>query len=493
MRTLLLATLLAACPGAKDDTGEPVDCSTPDRDGDGWDADACGGTDCDDGDADVWFGADDPYGDGLDQNCDGVDGTDLDADGHADAAEGGTDCDDTDMDVHPGAEDLLGDDLDQDCDGVDGTDADGDRFASEASGGRDCDDTDPEVNPAASDGGTPGSASIDSEWTANWTSVASAPDGTTWAIYGLIPDTDGTVRCNLYVANDASGTWSPSSLEGSESSGCVADVAVSPAGNVWVAWIRSGTGLRFAERDGSGTFSPVTVAAGASGSMKILAGADGEPAVVFESGNVLSVARRTAATWTTETVSSATPVYGLDAAMDADGAVHVAWVEEGSDDVLYSTNASGSWRTETVGADADLWHPAMGLAPDGTPHVAYFVESGSQSILTHATRTSGTWATEDVATVNSATALSLAVDGAGGLHLAYSYSYYGSALLYSVRTAGAGGWSSSNLVPDGGTDVDVAIGVDGTVHFSHRDGGNVLHAWMALPDGVDNDCDGVAW
>ena len=45
--------------------------------------------------------------------------------------------------------DLAGDDIDQNCDGIDGTDGDGDGSASWQSGGSDCDDTDPTVSSGA--------------------------------------------------------------------------------------------------------------------------------------------------------------------------------------------------------------------------------------------------------------------------------------------------------------------------------------------------------
>ena len=56
-----------------------------------------------------------PY-DGVDQDCDGLDLTDVDADGYDAAEVGGADCDDLDDAVHPDALEHL-DDVDDDCDG----------------------------------------------------------------------------------------------------------------------------------------------------------------------------------------------------------------------------------------------------------------------------------------------------------------------------------------------------------------------------------------
>jgi hypothetical protein len=74
----LLSMTLSACYGVvvdPYDSGIPSDggtCDdiTLDLDGDGY----CGDLDCNENEADTNAGADDPLGDSIDQNCDGVDG-----------------------------------------------------------------------------------------------------------------------------------------------------------------------------------------------------------------------------------------------------------------------------------------------------------------------------------------------------------------------------------------------------------------------------------
>jgi hypothetical protein len=127
----------------------------PDVDGDGYNAVAAGGDDCNDNDASVHPGATEVYYDGVDSNCDGVDDFDRDGDGYegkifnTDPTAGGGDCDDANASIHPGATDAYYDGVDSNCDGSNDYDQDGDGFSSSKYGGTDCNDTDATINTAA--------------------------------------------------------------------------------------------------------------------------------------------------------------------------------------------------------------------------------------------------------------------------------------------------------------------------------------------------------
>ncbi len=75
-------------------------------------------TDCDDGRADAWPGADEVWYDGIDQDCAGGDDFDADGDGEQSDAYGGVDCQDWNATVGTFAEEVCGDYIDEDCDGV---------------------------------------------------------------------------------------------------------------------------------------------------------------------------------------------------------------------------------------------------------------------------------------------------------------------------------------------------------------------------------------
>ena len=141
---VLLAAGLPGCVWISDDEVTAQLAELTDSDGDGFQDEAYGGEDCDDGDSNVHPGAEELC-DGADNDCDGDTDEDLllpwygdgDGDGFGDEAsmelacdpsgdlvDNEDDCDDGDAAVHPGAEEIC-DEIDNDCDGdTDEADAD---------------------------------------------------------------------------------------------------------------------------------------------------------------------------------------------------------------------------------------------------------------------------------------------------------------------------------------------------------------------------------
>ncbi|MBM4390337.1 MAG: VCBS repeat-containing protein [Deltaproteobacteria bacterium] len=181
-----------------------------DRDGDGYSGGATGG-DCDDADASVYPTASEVVGDGIDNNCDGFESCYLDADGDgygststiASADEDCTaigesanadDCDDTRANAYPGATEVEGDGIDNDCDGVEGCfeDLDGDGYGSTtplSSSDGDCDDAGEAVNDDDCD---------DSDATVYPTATETTADG-------IDSDCNGYERCHQDTDGDGAG------------------------------------------------------------------------------------------------------------------------------------------------------------------------------------------------------------------------------------------------------------------------------------------------
>lgn len=196
----------------------PLPPRPPDADGDGvaW-------LDCDDADPLVFPFAPEVVGDGVDQDCDGVEFCYVDADGDgartgavlpgstlpgasgacteagAAVATAPLDCDDGAPDRFPGAPEVAGDSADQDCDGADScfVDGDGDGVGGAmvtrdepcvgpgwAVVGGDCADDDPARSPLATD--APGDA-VDDDCDGAWSCWADADrDGARSTVVSLL-------------------------------------------------------------------------------------------------------------------------------------------------------------------------------------------------------------------------------------------------------------------------------------------------------------------
>lgn len=112
---VLAAVFLLACGGGGGSDHSLSSVGRVDQDGDGY---SVAEGDCDDTNPRLGPAEPEICGDGIDQDCDGVDAScedqDWDGDGYA-PVEG--DCDDGNPAIHPGAMDICGDGIDQNCNG----------------------------------------------------------------------------------------------------------------------------------------------------------------------------------------------------------------------------------------------------------------------------------------------------------------------------------------------------------------------------------------
>ena len=373
-------------------------------------------------------------------------------------------------------------------------DGDGDGYDAVACGGGDCDDGDPDVHPEAVDG----------------------PDRT-WEAIDSIPGSEGD---EIDLAVDAAG-----------------DVHLA---YTWINTSRTDGSLRYLRFLPTDTVGLVEDAHRTTDPLRSRVGRDG--AIALDSAGIPHVSfvdQRNTGAITFFTGSRAGGAWSFDSpaggeqqtsiAVGASGARHV--VVNG---VVYVTDASGTFTNEPVGTGID---PDVVLDAAGTVHVVYAAPAG----IRHAVRAAGgfTIASVEDFTISpgfTRPGVTLLRDATDALHLTYSR---GTEIAYAHRPP-AGSWStetvtattspptSMTLLSDG----RVAIGfterlgsgqtmrfavstpagwhvVDDTVacgcyetEILERNGrlsaffsagGNLAHGTWALPDGTDDDCDGVVW
>ena len=170
---------------------------------------------------------------------------------------------------------------------------------------------------------------------------------------------------------------------------------------------------------------------------------------------------------------------GTNIALDSNGAVHICSKTLTTDNLYYTTNASGSWQSATLDSSGNLGGDCfIILDSDDDIHITYRDDSNDN--LKYATKAlssaiaASNWAISTMDNNgNVGNFGSMAVDANDRLHVAY-YSSYDSCLKYATKDDGSSTWSREVVESAGvvGKFTSIALDSNGKPHITYRDTSN---------------------
>jgi len=165
-------------------------------------------------------------------------------------------------------------------------------------------------------------------------------------------------------------------------------------------------------------------------------------------------------------------------ATDAEGNLHVAYVNANTLELYYATNESGNWQSEPIGDGGSF--TAIVMDDGGAAHIAFNMASFDEEDgevnagLFYATNTSGSWATETLYNTDIDTlGADIALDPQGHVHLVFLDSYYMQeqstyyvyATFYGTNAGGEWEWETLGSSEDSFGYPQIEADATGTIHL----------------------------
>lgn len=201
---------------------------------------------------------------------------------------------------------------------------------------------------------------------------------------------------------------------------------------------------------------------------------------IEEGSGQVNYATNASGLWSSQIVSGSLGGSFASIFVDSSGNVHISY--KAGVDVKYATNASGIWVVETVDSGTiditGLFGENTSIVIDSSDNasIVYFYDTNSS--LKYATNASGSWVSETVDDGFNAFAgqhNTLAIDSLGNMHISYYYVDYDTHIA-EVRyaTNESGSWFSETVfsAPEGGSffqSTSIALDSSGYAHISYSD------------------------
>lgn len=190
--------------------------------------------------------------------------------------------------------------------------------------------------------------------------------------------------------------------------------------------------------------------------------------------------------WVKETVDGS-PDAGADAslAVDSNGKLHIAYYDQANMTLKYATNALGLWETIIIDTNGG-WNCAIALDSNDKVHISYIANNAGGGVR-YITNASGVWITSVIDMTSGETDFdtntSIAVDSTNHIHISYSPHYGG--VWYASNSSGS--WASQQVATSGEYTASIALDSNDKAYICYLGGAtapvnfvtNVSGSWAA--------------